>query len=108
MEGYTVVDVETTGFSPDNGDRVVEIGVVYVSPRGEVQDHWSTLVNPQRDVGPTKVHGLDGNPRRLSTDFRRDRPVRPAGADGEDGGRPQRSLRLPVPGERTPAIRRTA
>lgn len=56
--GYTVVDVETTGFSPANGDRVVEIGVVYVSPRGEVQDHWSTIVNPQRDVGPTKIHGL--------------------------------------------------
>jgi len=58
MNGYTVVDVETTGFSPDNGDRVVEIGVVYVSLAGEVQDHWSTVVNPQRDVGPTKVHGL--------------------------------------------------
>ena len=58
MEGYTVVDVETTGFSPEHGDRVVEIGVVYVSPRGDVQDHWSTIVNPQRDIGPTKVHGL--------------------------------------------------
>ncbi|MBR7744365.1 DNA polymerase III subunit epsilon [Phycicoccus sp. BSK3Z-2] len=58
MDGYTVIDVETTGFSPQQNDRVVEIGVVYVSPRGEIQDHWSTIVNPRRDVGPTHVHGL--------------------------------------------------
>ena len=58
VDGYAVIDVETTGFSPQQNDRVVEIGVVYVSPRGEIQDHWSTIVNPRRDVGPTHVHGL--------------------------------------------------
>ncbi len=58
MQGYTVIDLETTGFSPQKGDRIVEIGVVYVSPMGEIQNGWSTLVNPQRDVGPTHVHGL--------------------------------------------------
>ena len=58
MSGYTVVDVETTGLSPERGDRVVEIGVVYVSDGGEIQDHWSTVINPQRDVGPTRIHGL--------------------------------------------------
>ncbi|QKE84388.1 exonuclease domain-containing protein [Arthrobacter sp. NEB 688] len=58
MTGYTVIDVETTGLSPEKGDRVVKIGVVYVSDNGEVQDNWSTLVNPQRDVGPTRIHGL--------------------------------------------------
>jgi len=58
MSGYTVIDVETTGFVPEKHDRVVEIGVVFVSHQGEIQDHWSTLVNPQRDVGPTHVHGI--------------------------------------------------
>lgn len=58
MSGYTVIDLETTGLSPERGDRVVEIGVVYVSERGEIQDSWSTLVNPQRDVGPTRIHGI--------------------------------------------------
>jgi len=56
--GYTVIDVETTGLSPRTGDRVVEIAVVYVSDDGAVQDRWSTLVNPQRDVGPTRIHGI--------------------------------------------------
>ncbi len=56
--GYTVIDVETTGLSPKTGDRVVEIAVVYVSDSGDIQDRWSTLVNPQRDVGPTNIHGI--------------------------------------------------
>lgn len=58
MTGYTVIDVETTGLSPETHDRIVEIGVVYVSDTGEIQDRWSTLVNPRRDVGPTRIHGI--------------------------------------------------
>lgn len=58
MSGYTVIDVETTGFVPEKHDRIVEIGVVYVNAMGEIQDQWSTLVNPMRDVGPTHIHGI--------------------------------------------------
>lgn len=58
MSGYTVIDVETTGLSPETHDRIVEIGVVYVSDDGTIQDRWSTLINPQRDVGPTRIHGI--------------------------------------------------
>ncbi|OCL30859.1 hypothetical protein BCR15_10305 [Tessaracoccus lapidicaptus] len=58
MAGYTVIDFETTGLSPRYGDRIVEIGVVKVSHEGEVYDAWSTLVNPQRDVGASRIHGI--------------------------------------------------
>lgn len=58
MAGYTVVDVETTGLVPERTDRIVELAITYVSHKGQVQDHWSTLVNPQRDVGPTRIHGI--------------------------------------------------
>jgi DNA polymerase-3 subunit epsilon len=58
MSGYTVIDVETTGFSAEKNDRIVEIAVVFVSHQGETQDHWSTLVNPHRDVGRTDIHGI--------------------------------------------------
>lgn len=58
MAGYTVMDFETTGFSPSHGDRVVEVAMVKVSHEGEVYDAWSTLVNPQRDVGATSIHGI--------------------------------------------------
>lgn len=57
MSGYAVIDVETTGFSP-RADRIVEIAVVNLTHGGEVRDSWSTLVNPQRDVGASHVHGI--------------------------------------------------
>jgi len=53
-----VVDVETTGFAAQGADRIVEIAVVRLSAEGERLDEFETLVNPQRDVGPTKIHGI--------------------------------------------------
>lgn len=58
MNGYLVVDLETTGFSPAKHDRVVEIGVVQVDSSGAIEDSWHTLVNPERDMGATHVHGI--------------------------------------------------
>lgn len=58
MSGYAVVDVETTGLFPGGHDRIVEIAVVHVSPVGEVERSWATLVNPERDLGPQSVHGI--------------------------------------------------
>ena len=56
---YAVVDVETTGFTPDGGDRVIEIAVARVDVTGQVEDEFATLVNPQgRDTGPVFVHHI--------------------------------------------------
>jgi len=54
VERFAVVDVETTGFAKT--DRIVEVAVVMLSSTGELIDEWDTLVNPERDVGPTHVH----------------------------------------------------
>ncbi|MGH2661979.1 MAG: 3'-5' exonuclease [Actinomycetota bacterium] len=53
---FAVVDVETTGFSPLNGDRIVEVAVIRLT--GDSTDEYVTLVNPLRDVGPSHIHGL--------------------------------------------------
>ncbi|WP_327669887.1 MULTISPECIES: DEDDh family exonuclease [unclassified Streptomyces] len=55
-QGYAVVDVETTGLSRD--DRIISAAVYRLDARGDVEDHWYTLVNPQRDPGPVWIHGL--------------------------------------------------
>lgn len=55
-EGYAVVDVETTGLS--RYDRIVSAAVYRLDARGRVEDHWYSMVNPQRDPGPTWIHGL--------------------------------------------------
>ena len=54
---YCVVDVETTGLSAQR-DRIVEIAVVGVDIRGATEWAWTTVLNPQRDIGPTHIHGL--------------------------------------------------
>jgi DNA polymerase-3 subunit epsilon len=54
--GYAVVDVETTGLA--RHDRIISAAVYRLDARGEVEDHWYTLVNPERDPGPVWIHGL--------------------------------------------------
>ncbi|WP_436762855.1 exonuclease domain-containing protein [Streptosporangium sp. V21-05] len=56
--GYAVIDLETTGLRPAWHDRIIEIGVVHLDPAGRVTGEWSTLVNPGRDLGPQRVHGI--------------------------------------------------
>jgi DNA polymerase III epsilon subunit family exonuclease len=55
---YAVIDVETTGFSPNN-DAVVEVACVLVE-RGRILDTFSSLVNPGRSIPAyaTAVHGI--------------------------------------------------
>ncbi|MFY1676321.1 MULTISPECIES: DEDDh family exonuclease [unclassified Streptomyces] len=53
---YAVVDVETTGLARD--DRIVSAAVYRLDARGEVEDHWYTLIDPERDPGPVWIHGL--------------------------------------------------
>jgi DNA polymerase-3 subunit epsilon len=55
-QGYAVVDVETTGLARD--DRIISAAVYRLDSRGDVEDHWYTLVNPERDPGPVWIHGL--------------------------------------------------
>jgi DNA polymerase III epsilon subunit-like protein len=55
--GFAVIDVETTGFSPDT-ERIVEVALVILDADGEEIDAFCTLVDPGRDPGPTHVHGI--------------------------------------------------
>ena len=59
-DGFVVFDLETTGLNPKKSDRIVEIGVVHVSREGEMTEQWQTLLNPERDLGPTRIHGIRG------------------------------------------------
>lgn len=59
---YAVIDVETTGFSPDHGDRIIEIAIARVDATGRIEDEFATLVNPEgRDTGPVFVHGISND-----------------------------------------------
>ncbi|WP_198680908.1 DEAD/DEAH box helicase [Lentzea terrae] len=65
---FAVVDLETTGYAPRRGDRIIEIAVVRIGPDGAPLGEWSTLVDPERNVGASWVHGIttsdvEGAPR---------------------------------------------
>lgn len=55
---YAVIDTETTGPSPRYRHRVVELAVVLADDQGRIEDRWSTLLNPERDLGPQHIHGI--------------------------------------------------
>lgn len=46
---YVVFDVETTGLSPQSGDRIVEIAAVRVK-NWEVVGTFESLINPEREL----------------------------------------------------------
>lgn len=46
---FLVLDVETTGLSPDAGDRVCEIGILKLRG-GAIVDTFSSLIDPQRPI----------------------------------------------------------
>ena len=54
-----VIDVETTGLHLGYHHRVIEVAVVTLDPDGR-REGWSTLVNPERDLGPQGIHGVRG------------------------------------------------
>jgi DNA polymerase III epsilon subunit family exonuclease len=68
-EEWVVVDVETTGGSPEQGHRVTEVAAVRVR-NGAVCESYSTLVNPQRRI-PAMITSITG----ISDSMVRDAPV---------------------------------
>lgn len=57
-ERIAVIDLETTGLSPWRYDRVVEIAIVVISKDGTICAEYETLVNPKRDIGPSRIHQI--------------------------------------------------
>ena len=64
-----VLDTETTGFDPETGDRIVEIGGVELYNHVATGNTYHQYINPERSMPEDafKVHGL-------GDDFLRDKP----------------------------------
>lgn len=66
MERFVVIDTETTGFGKT--DRLVEIAVVLVEGNEIVQE-WETLINPERDISNSNIHGITSEIVSLAPTF---------------------------------------
>ena len=65
-----ILDTETTGLSPQDGHRVIEIGGVEMINRRLTGKHFHAYINPQRSIddGAIAVHGI-------TNEFLADKPV---------------------------------
>lgn len=54
---FAVIDVETTGLSPQR-DRILEFAVVRIDAHGAIVDEFSTRIDPEGPVGATHIHGI--------------------------------------------------
>jgi DNA polymerase-3 subunit epsilon len=70
MMRQIVLDTETTGLSPEQGHRIIEIGCLELINRKITGNHYHTYINPQRpvDAGAVQVHGL-------TSEFLLDKPL---------------------------------
>jgi DNA polymerase-3 subunit epsilon len=55
-----VLDTETTGLDPADGDRIVEIGCIEMENHVPTGREYQVYINPERDMPPEafKIHGL--------------------------------------------------
>lgn len=76
MSRQIFLDTETTGLSPDSGDRIVEIGCVEMVNRRLTGRHLHFYINPERlnSEDAVRVHGL-------TDEFLADKPTFPTLVD---------------------------
>jgi DNA polymerase-3 subunit epsilon len=55
-----ILDTETTGLSPEEGHRIIEVGCLELVNRRLTGNSFHRYVNPQRsiDAGAEQVHGI--------------------------------------------------
>ncbi len=70
MTREIILDTETTGISPADGHRIVEIGAVELINHVPSGNSFHRYINPERDV-PREAEAVHG----LSTAFLKDKPV---------------------------------
>src|SRR3990167_8976529 len=60
MTRQIILDTETTGLSPDQGHRLIEVGCMEMINRRMTKNNFHVYINPQRiiDAGAAKVHGI--------------------------------------------------
>ncbi len=66
---YVIIDVETTGLSPVEGARIVELGAVKFK-NGVIVDSLESFVNPERDI-PIEAQRVNN----ITPDMVRDAPT---------------------------------
>ncbi len=70
MSREIILDTETTGLSPNDGHRIVEIGALEMIDKVLTGEKFHFYVNPQRDM-PQEAYRIHG----ISSQFLQDKPL---------------------------------
>ena len=70
MAAEIVIDTETTGLKPEEGHRIVEIGMVEIKGFGRTGRSLHHYLNPERSM-PAEAHAVHG----LTEEFLSDKPL---------------------------------
>ena len=70
MTRQIVLDTETTGLSPQEGHRIIEVGCLEMVNRRLTGKHFHRYINPEREIdkGAEAVHGI-------TNEFLSDKPL---------------------------------
>lgn len=55
---FFIIDVETTGLLPSYHHRIIEIAAIRADADGRPLEEYVSLVNPNRDLGRSDIHGI--------------------------------------------------
>lgn len=60
---YVIFDTETTGFTPQTGDRIIEIAAIRVHNGVVTEESFDELINPHRPIPMEsfRVHGISND-----------------------------------------------
>jgi len=67
---FSIIDVETTGLVPEMGDRIIEIAIINMDINGKVLIEFESLINPNRDLGPTHIHNITASMVKNAPQFK--------------------------------------
>ena len=67
MNEFVIIDVETTGFSTQQ-DRICEFAGVKIA-NNRIIEIYDTLINPQRQIGNTHIHGIENSMVKMAPTF---------------------------------------
>ncbi len=65
-----VLDTETTGFKPEEGHKIIEIGALELRGGLRTGEYYHVYINPERDV-PQEAYNVHG----ISSRFLKDKPL---------------------------------
>ncbi|MGX7576463.1 3'-5' exonuclease [Candidatus Vidania fulgoroideorum] len=49
MHNYLIIDLETTGLKPEEGDRIIEIAYIYLK-KNKIKEIYNTLINCKKKI----------------------------------------------------------